>query len=397
MADSTPAGPGSGRIQSIDILRGVVIVLMVLDHIRDFIDVSGYAFDPLDPQRTTVLLYVTRWVTHFCAPTFVFLAGVSSWLQLARGKDKRALSWLLLTRGLWLILLENTVIGFGWSFSIPYLFYLQVIWAIGWSMVALAGLVWLPRPAVLAFGLAIIAGHNLLDGFAAPKLGAFAYLWEFLESSAVIQIGHADVFIGYPILAWLGVMCFGYGIGPLFLLDPPRRDRIFVRLGLFMLAVFLVLRLFNLYGDPNPWQPQGTLRDTLMVFFNVNKYPPSLLYVCATLGPVLLSIPLIERWRGPSARFFMTFGSVPFFAYVVHLYLAHSLAIAVELLVGANPAGLFNVLYKGVLHPEQLDGTGVPLYLTYLTWMVVIATLYPLCRWFSAVKRRRRDWWLGYV
>lgn len=389
---------GSGRIESLDRLRGIVIALMVLDHVREFIHVSGYAFNPLDPKQTTVLLYVTRWVTHFCAPTFVFLSGVSTWLQRARGKETKALAWLLLTRGLWLIFLENTVIAFGWAFTIPLLFFVQVIWAIGWGMVALSALVWLPRAAVLGLGLAIVLGHDLLDAVQPDRLGELATLWKFLHVTTVIQVGSLPVLIAYPVVPWAGLMFLGYGLGPVFGLDPVRRDRMLVQLGVALIAAFLILRGFNLYGDPGAWQPRGTLRDTLMVFFNVNKYPPSLLYVCITLGPVLLLLPVIERWRGAPARFFQTLGAVPFFAYILHLYIAHSLAIVITLLWGKSTAALFDQIYKSIMHPEELTGTGLPLYVVYLLWIAVLAILYPLCRWFADFRRRRRgQWWLSYL
>lgn len=388
----------AGRIESLDRLRGIVIALMVLDHVRDFIHVSGYAFNPLDPQHTTVLLYVTRWVTHFCAPTFVFLAGVSTWLQRARGKELRALAWLLLTRGLWLILLENTVIAFGWAFTLPSLFFEQVIWAIGWGMVALSALVWLPRAAVLGSGLAIVLGHNLLDGVQPEQLGELATLWKFLQVTTVVQAGSVPILIAYPVMPWAGLLLLGYGLGPLFLLDPMKRDRTLIRIGLALIAVFLLLRGFNLYGDPGRWQPQGTLRDTLMVFFDVNKYPPSLLYVCATLGPALVALPMIARMRAMPARFLQTLGAVPFFAYILHLYIAHGLAIVTTLLWGKNTAPLFDQIYKSAVHPEELNGTGLPLYVVYLLWLTVLAILYPLCRWFADLRRRRRgQWWLSYL
>jgi len=387
----------SGRIQSIDKLRGIVIVLMMLDHVRDFIHASSYAIDPLDPRQTNVLLYVTRWVSHFCAPTFVFLAGVSAWLQLARSNDKRGVAWLLLTRGVWLIFLENTVIGFGWSFSLHFSFFLQVIWAIGAAMIVLAGLMWLPRAAVLGIGVGITVGHDLLSRISPDQLGAFADIWKLLNFDSIIQIDGVDVVVVYPALAWLGVMCLGYGIGSLFVSDERRRERLFTALGSFLLVVFFTLRGFNLYGDPHLWQPQGTLRDTLMVFFNVEKYPPSLLFLCITLGPMLLALPLINRWRGVTARVFLTFGSVPFFAYVLHLYIAHILALLLTILCGASTAALIDVLNRANFHPEMLKGTGLPLYVVYPLWLTVLMIVYPLCRWYADLRRRRRDWWLRYL
>ena len=370
---------------------------MVLDHVRDWLHESGYAYDPLDPDRTTLLLYVTRWVTNFCAPTFVFLAGASVWLQLAKGKSQRDLAVRLVTRGFWLIALELTVVSFALSFSIPYLIFLQVIWAIGWSMVVLAALVWLPRPAVLACAVAILVGHDLLDGFSAAIAGRFSKLYTLLNIGGATTLGGLRAYAAYPVLAWTGVMLWGYGMGEVFLLEGRRRTRIFVTVGLSLIAAFAVLRYFNLYGDPHPWVRQGDVGRTLMVFFAVEKYPPSLLYVCATLGPVLAVIPLIERWKGAAARVLQTFGSVPLFAYLSHLYIAHALAILADVLYGANVKGQFDVMSKATFAPETMAGTGLPLYVTYVVWALVLAILYPLCRWFAALRRRRSDWWLSYL
>jgi uncharacterized membrane protein len=356
---------------------------------------SGYAFDPLDPEQTTPLLYATRWITHFCAPTFVFLAGVSAWLQSVKGKSHRELSFFLLTRGLWLILLEITVIGFAWSFALPFMLFFQVIWAIGWSMVALAGFIWLPRLVVLGCGIAIIAGHNLLDPIAPARLGAWADLWTFLHVGGVLRLGGLPALDAYPVLPWVGVMAFGYGLGQLFLAKAALRDRLFVLLGLSMVATFFVLRYFNIYGDPRPWLAQGDLRKTIMMFFAVQKYPPPLLYVCATLGPVLAAIPFIERWRGAPARIFLTFGSVPLFAYVLHIYIAHALAI--HFVFGRDTSGLFDLIRNLIFNPGKLTSTGLPLPVAFLTWLLVLVILYPLCRWFAAVKRRRTNWWLSYL
>lgn len=386
------------RLASLDILRGVVIVLMILDHVRDFLHEDVVRFDPLDPARTTALLYATRWLTHLCAPTFVFLAGTAAWLQHARGKGTRELSGFLLRRGAWLVLLELTVLGFGWSFSIPFLLFLQVIWAIGCSMMALAACVWLPRTVVLALGLAILAGHNLLDGVTPAQWGGWANLWTALHVPGVWRHdGVPYVLDVYPLLPWCGVMLFGYGMGPVFLLPFARRARALVALGLAMLAAFLALRYFNAYGDPDPWQPQPTAGQTVMAFLRVQKYPPSLCYVLATLGPVFALLPLIERWRGAGARFFMVFGAVPLFAYVVHIYLAHALAVLLRVATGQSVAGQFDQMRVLVTNPQLLAGGGYPLAVVYAAWLAIVLALYPLCRWYAGVRARRRDWWLSYL
>jgi uncharacterized membrane protein len=386
------------RLAAIDVLRGLVIVLMVLDHVRDFLHIDAASFDPLDPARTTAWLYATRWITHFCAPTFILLAGVSAWLQRARGRSERALSWFLLTRGLWLVLLECTVQGVGWSFSVPYLLFLQVIWVIGCSMIGLAACVWLPRSLVLVLGALMIAGHNLLDPIAAASWGRYEYLFEFLHAPGLWRHDGAPyALLVYPLIPWFGVMMLGYGLGPVFCAPPPQRDRLLLALGGALLATFLVLRLTNLYGDPHPWMAQASSARTVMDFLRVEKYPPSLLYLCATLGPVLLLVPWIERWRGAPARFFTVFGAVPLFAYVLHIYLGHALGIVLRWLTGQSLAGQFDELRVRVLHPEVLYGSGFSLGVVYFAWIGTVLALYPLCRWYGALRARRRDWWLSYL
>lgn len=387
----------AARLRSVDLLRGLVIVLMVLDHVREFFHSSGHAFNPLDPARTTPLLYATRWVTHFCAPIFVFLAGVSAWLQIAKGKDVRSLSGFLVKRGLWLIVLELTVVSFAISFSLPYLPFIQVIWAIGWSMVVLAGLVWLPRVAVLTIGVAIVAGHNLLDPLTAAHFGAIGWLWTALGEGGVWTVGTAPAaLILYPVLAWIGVMCLGYGLGPVFL--SARRDPTLAVIGIGLIAAFMVLRLLNGYGDPEPWAAEATATATIMRFLDVAKYPPSLMYVCATLGPMLLLVPLLDRARGAFADMLNVFGAVPLFAYLLHLYIAHLLAIAAHLVAGRPVGGLFDYVRSIVMDPGSLSPSlGLPLAVTYVGWIATLAILYPCCRWWGAHKARRGDWWLSYL
>ncbi len=390
-----PLVPGE-RLRSIDILRGLVIALMALDHVRDFLHYAAFQFDPLDAGQTPFVLYVTRWLTHFCAPTFVFLAGVSVWLQAAKGKSPRELSRFLLTRGLWLFLLELTVIGFGWSFSLPFMPFLQVIWAIGISMVVLAGLVWLPRGAALAIGIAIIAGHNLLDPITPQQFGGLGAAWTLLhEGGVLLSNGTPSVLIPYPVLPWLGVMAFGYGLGAVF--QSPNRDRILAMIGAGMIVAFVALRLLNGYGNPQPWGAGEDLRTTLMRFFNVQKYPPSLMFVCATVGPALLLTPLFERWRGWFAEFFRTFGAVPLFAYVLHIYVAHLLALAVNAALGKPFAGFIDFIHNIVLDPQSLASSGVTLPYVYLAWIGVLALLYPMCRWWARVRATRRTWWMSYL
>lgn len=376
-----------------DILRGLVIALMALDHVRDFFHVQALQFDPLDVEQSYPVLFATRWVTHFCAPVFVFLSGVSAYLQRTDGRWRPRVSRRLLTRGLWLVFLELTLVGFAWNFGFDFLF-LQVIWAIGWSMVVLAAIVWLPTPAVLAIGLAIVAGHNLLDPLQPDQFGMLAPVWSALHEGGPILIdGRLAGFFAYPLLAWIGVMALGYGVGPVFRLEPAARRRALSALGAGAVALFVLLRVLDGYGDPNTWGVQATFARTAMDFLSTTKYPPSLQFLCMTLGPALLLLPLLERLRGGAAEPWITFGAVPFFFYVLHLFLAHGLSAVLSLAQGYPVWGVGD-LFRGA---EGLQGFGMSLLATYGAWLFVLALLYPPCRWFAGLKRRRRDWWLSYL
>lgn len=399
------------RLVEIDMLRGLVIVIMALDHVRDYFHAGSAAYNPLDPAQTTPLLYATRWITHLCAPTFVFLAGVSAFLQAAKGKTGAALSGFLLTRGIWLIVLELTVLSFGWSFAFPYPIFMQVIWAIGWSMVALSALVMLPRVAVLAIGLIIVCGHNLLDPITADQLGAWGTLWTFLHDGGAIFVGEQPIGVAaYPVLPWIGVMAVGYGIGPLFLEPAQTRDRKLIMIGVSMIALFLVLRGFNLYGNPaadnnfggpfggvSSWQDETSLGAMIMAFLNVQKYPPSLMYLLATLGISALLLVALRRLNGPPANVLLVFGAVPFFFYVAHIYLVHALTIVANAAMGRDASPYFGYMMNVFVTPEKLQGLGFPLGGVYLAWIVVVALLYFPCAYWAGLKKRRRDWWLSYL
>ncbi|QGZ96058.1 DUF1624 domain-containing protein [Terricaulis silvestris] len=399
-----------GRISEIDMMRGLVIVLMALDHVRDYFfngaGMVGVGGALLDPATTTPAIYITRWITHLCAPTFVFLAGVSAYLQFAKGKPIPQLSRFLLTRGLWLIFLEATVLSFGWSFGFPYAFFMQVIWAIGICMLALAALVWLPRMAVLAIGVAIIAGHNLLDPITTEQGGGL--LWTVLHEGGPIIVGETPIgLVAYPVLPWIGIIALGYGLGGVFTEAPEKRNRTIFFIGLGMLAAFFLLRFAMVYGDPafptgpeaewKDWREQSSLGAAIMVFFDVQKYPPSLQFTLGTLGIMLTLWPLLTRLRGPVASVLTTFGAVPFFFYLLHVYLIHLLAIAANAAMGRNVGGLFDYMINVFIHPERLAGLGFSLPWVYVAWFTVLVLLYPLCRYWQQLKARRRDWWLSYL
>jgi uncharacterized membrane protein len=393
-----PSVVAGSRLREVDMWRGLVIALMALDHARDFFHSGAFLFNPLDPERTNAALYATRWITHLCAPSFVFLAGVSAYLQAAKGKPTSQLSRFLLTRGLWLVVIEVTVISFSWAFALPYPLLLQVIWAIGWSMIALSLLVWLPPMAVLGVGIAIVAGHNLLDAITPGQLGNLAILWTFLHEGGRLAVAGQPIgYVSYPVLPWVGVMAVGYGLGALFLQPAQQRDRMLPMLGGAMIALFVLLRGFDLYGDPDTWIPQPDFVRSAMAFLDVQKYPPSLMFVLVTLGLGFTLVPLLSRIQGRGGSILLTYGAVPFFFYVLHLPLIHGLAIAANAALGRNVSGMFNFFVNMAVTPERHLHLGFPLAGVYVAWIVVLALLYPLCRWWMKLKRRRADWWLSYL
>lgn len=387
LALPTPAG---ARLPSIDRLRGLVIVLMALDHTRDFFDADALRFDPTDLAHTYPALFLTRFITHFCAPTFVLLAGASAFLHGLGLASRGALSRFLWTRGLWLILLDVVFISPVWAVGFGVI-ELATLWAIGFSMVALAGLAWLPPRIVLLIGALILAGHNLLDGVHASQFGDWGPLWSILHEPGPLPWGLRGKVV-YPVLPWIGIMAVGYGLGPVFLEPAERRNRLSTALGLASLALFALLRATNLYGDPRPWSEQGDIAMTALSMLNVTKYPPSLLYALVTCGAALLLLPLLERLHGGVGRALTTFGRVPLFVYVLHLYVILIAAFAVEF---AKGFGLEQLSKLGSEPPPENFGVGLAG--TYVAWVVIMAALYPACRWFAGVKRRRRDWWLSYL
>ncbi|HJY41759.1 MAG TPA: heparan-alpha-glucosaminide N-acetyltransferase domain-containing protein, partial [Steroidobacteraceae bacterium] len=318
LAHAAVAAHAPARVPSIDILRGLVMVLMALDHVRDFF--SNVRFDPLDLAQTSAPLFLTRWVTHFCAPTFVLLAGVSAYLMSQRC-SRADLSRFLFTRGLWLAALEVTFMSLVWTFNVRYDhgLFLQVIWVIGVSMMVLALLVHLPMRAIALFSVVVICGHNFLDSIEPQDFGAWASLWSVLHVFGPIP--HA--FVAYPLIPWIAVMSLGYCIGSLFELGREQRVQRFMWLGTASLVAFVVLRAPNVYGDPSDWTLQGTTLNTLLSFVNVQKYPPSLHYLLITLGVGFLLLAAFESARGKVSEVLRTFGQVPLFFYVLHVALAH--------------------------------------------------------------------------
>jgi uncharacterized membrane protein len=382
----------SGRLPSIDIVRGLVIVIMALDHVRDITSApQGYALSFVGAPWP---LFFTRWISHFCAPTFVFLAGVSAFLYGTRGRSKSELSRFLLSRGLWLVFVEIFLVTSAWNLNLygeNHLVWLQVIWVLGLSMMILGLLVWLPVPAIAIMAVVLIAGHNLLDDIQ-PASDQASTLWRILHmQGALPAITAVNTYVLYPLIPWPGVMALGFVIGPIFLAESRWRVRRLIAAGATLTLAFLVFRLLQLYGEPRPWMVRDTISATLVDFFDVTKYPPSLQYLMMTLGPVLILLGLLEHAKGRMAGVFLVFGRVPFFFYVIHLYVIHLCAVAIAVALGFSASSVMVIFYY---YPKNF-GIGLPA--VYALWVMVVAALYPLCRKFAELKARRRDWWLSYL
>lgn len=387
------------RVQSIDILRGIVMIIMALDHTRDFFHNKATTGNPLDPATTTGVLYFTRWITHFCAPTFVFLAGCSAYLVGLR-KTKKQLSSFLLKRGLWLILAEAVLISFGLTFDPTWsVVFFSVIWAIGISMVILAALVFLPFRVLFVIGALIVLGHDLLDYPEAAANGNVGFLWKLLHGPGLVILPFATghmLAIAYHFLPWLGIMIMGYCTGKLFVssVDPVRRSKTLLTIGFGLIVLFIILRWINLYGNPFPWAEQKTALQTFFSFMNVNKYPPSLMYTCATVGPALILLSLIEGVQNKFTSFVQVYGRVPFFYYALHLYLIHIFVIIAFYATGHTNAEIREPNAFILFRPAKF---GFDLWAVYLIWMSVVLLLYPLCKWYNKYKSTHDHWWLSYV
>jgi uncharacterized membrane protein len=379
------------RIESIDVVRGVIMILMALDHTRDFFGKSG--LNPTDPATTTIPLFFTRWITHFCAPVFFLLTGTGAYLSLRR-KSKRELSWFLFTRGLWLIFLEFVVVRcLGWQFNFDYhLVILNVLWALGWAMITLSVLVYLQASFVTAFGIVMIAAHNLLD-----SIDSSNPLWSILHSPGLIlkEPGHS-IFVAYALIPWVGVTAAGYGLGQIYRWPSERRKAFLLPLGTGLTAAFVVLRGINVYGDPLPWSTQRSAAFTVLSFLNTNKYPPSLLYLLMTLGPALLFLWAVDAGTPQWLRPALTIGKVPMFYYLLHIPLLHLLAVAVCYAKYGQVHWMFESPTPRQFPITPPPGWGYSLPIIYLIWACVVLALYPLCRWFAGLKQRRSDECLSY-
>lgn len=389
--------PNTNRVHSIDLLRGAVMIIMALDHTRDLFHWSAFALDPLDLNTASPALFMTRWITHFCAPVFVFLSGTSIYLQSLR-KSTSILSGFLFKRGAWLLLVELTLITLALTFDLRFhVFVFQVIGAIGVSMMVLALLVRLPFALVLTLGLLIVFGHNLLDAWEAPRLNNLPAWYQFLHRPALLPLGsRTTLYLLYPVLPWTGIMLAGYCFGKLYTFEAVRRRRIIIATGFGLIALFIVVRLINTYGNPAPWTSQPNLLYTIFSFINTQKYPPSLDYTLMTLGPALIALGWMEKARGRFMEIVRVYGQVPFFYYILHFYLLHAVSAIAFFLRGHSVTEGLNA-YPQVPLKFIVPGQGLSLGETYVVWILVVTVLYFPCRWYAAYKRQHPRWYLSYL
>ena len=393
---TSPSTVESRRVDSVDLLRGLVMILMALDHTRDFI--GNVAATPTNLAATTGALFMTRWITHFCAPTFSLLTGVGAYLMLRR-RTTRELSWFLLTRGVWLIVLEVTVARFFWQFNLDYhVTFLTVLWALGWSMIVLSALVYLPANVVAAIAIALIALHNLTDGIAQPASEGLRLLMTVLHRPGPLFARPGTiVFIGYPLVPWIAIMALGYSLGQVYSWPAERRRAFLLRTGLAMVAVFVALRVANIYGDPRPWSTQKTALFTVLSFINVTKTPPSLLFVLITVGPALLFL----RWSDASTPRFLrpalTIGRVPMFYFLAHVLVIHLIATVAAIARYGSAAIATQSPTLDKYPMTQPPDWPASLPVVYATWVLALLILFPLCRWYARYKATHSSPWLSYL
>ncbi len=397
------------RIDSVDFLRGLVMVIMLLDHTREYVHADAFRFSPTDLSKTNVLLFFTRWITHLCAPTFVLLAGTSIRLQMLRGKSRSELSKFLLTRGLWLIFLEFTIVRFAIFFNFDYSFLglAEVIWVFGVSMIALAALIFLPTRVVGIIGIAMIALHNLLDKIQVPPAtsmagtpapGALEKLWLVLHQPGFVPLfQNVKMFVAYPLVPWIGVMAAGFALGTVYAWETEQRRRFLFRLGFVLIGLFVIIRAINIYGDPQPWTTQPTAIFTVLSFLNTTKYPPSLLFLLMTLGTALLVLAFagdMKRDRFLN-RIIITFGRVPLFYFILQMFVAHSFGVLLNYSAGKS-IGYFFLNFPASATAAPPDA-GFDLWVVYAAWLAGLLLLYPLCLWYGKVKQHRRGFPFSYL
>lgn len=390
------------RIQSVDALRGAIMMLMAIDHIRDYLARNAQQFLPTDLTRTTPAIFLTRWVTHFCAPVFMLTAGLGAYFWMNRGHhSKGELSRLLISRGIWLIVLEVTILRLIFFSQISFTVnpvILIILWAIGISMIGLAGLIYLPMRIIAAVSVAIIALHNLLDHVSAEGFARAAWIWDILHQQNAFSFHGITFVTAYPVLPWIGVMAGGYCLGAVFEWTAHRRRIFLMRMGFALAAAFVVLRTVNMYGDPLRWSHQASPVFTVLSFLNVTKYPPSLDFLLMTLGPAMVVMAWLEKFHFHFTNPLVVFGRVPFFYYAAHLLLAHLIEIGMHFVrYGAKSFLLIAPPSMGSPREFFPIDYGFPLWTVYAVWGVVLLLLYPACLWFARLKQRRHNWWLTYL
>jgi uncharacterized membrane protein len=396
------AGRNSGahpksRVGSVDALRGLVMIIMALDHVRDFFHAGAQSFQPDDLTRTTAALFFTRWITHICAPTFMFTAGLGAFLWLSRGHTTSQLSEFLWKRGLWLVLLELTALRLAMNFRfVPGVVLLSILWALGWSMVALGFLVRLPIRILAPLSVLVIALHNLADSVKASQFGATAWIWNVLHQPGVFQVDGVLALVAYPIGPWIFVMAAGYCFGPVMTLDAPKRRQWLIRIGLGLTLAFLVIRGINVYGDPARWSAQVPGM-TVLSFLRCTKYPPSLDFLLMTLGPAILLLAWFDRVTLAKTNPLIVFGRVPLFYFIVHFFVIHGLEVLFAFFRYGEAGFALSLLPSIGMASPYPAGYGYDLWAVYAVWIAVVVLLYPLCLWFARLKERRSDWWLSYL
>jgi uncharacterized membrane protein len=402
-----PVAERTERLFSIDALRGIVMILMALDHVRDYF---GAQLNPTDIATTTPALFLTRWITHFCAPIFILLAGMAAWLYASKGRSKAQVAHFLWTRGLWLIVLELTVINFGWLHSFDALIW-QVIGAIGAAMIALSALVFLPQVAILCIGLVIVLGHNLLDPIELSDFDSFAPWWRLLHEGITPNFGletvaGVPIMVIYPLIPWIGVIAIGYGLGPVMKLERRVRIRILLLIGTLSLLAFFALRAFKGYGNPTPFDPEFEGARLWFSFLNCTKYPPSLAYLLMTLGPAFIALALLDRKPSKLTSVCITFGSVPLFFYLMHLHLIHASSRVFHWFLYSDPASIVRSNFSWLpragypdasFDPLPAEFTGLPITGVWMVWILIVLLLYPCCVWYRRIKSGSQSKWFSYL
>jgi uncharacterized membrane protein len=393
----------AGRLAAVDAVRGLVMIIMALDHVRDFVHRGAMSQSPTDLATTTPLLFMTRWVTHFCAPVFMLTAGMGAYFYWKNSdRTKGQLSRFLVTRGLWLIVLELTIMQLAYNFDVSanYPIFLLVLWVLGACMIVLAGLVWIPIRVLAVLSVLVIAGHNLLDGIRAQSLGGFTPFWTLLHQVGSIPVAGRVVIAPYTLIPWFAVMALGFCIAQLFSSEAEKRRDLLLRLGLAMTIAFVAVRVVNVYGDPLRWQGQSSAVLTLLSFLNTTKYPPSLAFLLMTLGPALMVMSWFDRVSFARSNPLIVFGRVPLFYFVLHFVLAHAAIVVLAIVTYGNRALTFMfqpVPSMGGPAKAFPPDFGYDLWVAYAVWIAIVVGLYPLCRWFAAVKERNQRWWLSYL